>query len=208
MIWKRSSEDHAFEEISIKIHANALLLTLTDLSIQRLVDMVTQFVEYSQFMRHRCHRPQEGVMENPAVWWRHAGVSIVHEIDRVCSLRRNIHHSLDRRSLRKQYDAAYQRYRRAKRWGWLLMPFGTLKSALAALEALEQQLSTVEVAEFRWWSWTKWRKRRCKRFPHEEIKMKLIEIYNLLTAQAAISESATKWSLDVTVECPKVRSHA
>lgn len=173
-------------------------------SIRCFMEMALQFMEYSNFMRHRCHRPKESVIENPAGWWRHAGSSVVHEIGRVCSMRRYIPHVSERRSVRQRYDALYRKYHRLKKWSWLMVPFfGTQKSVLSALGALEGQLSTVEVAEFRWWSWTQSQKRSCKAFPYDDVKKKLIEIYNVLSADS-VSEAIEQCNTDVKIACPKV----
>ena len=197
MTWDRPTEDDDLDAISIRIHANALLLSLSDVTIQCLMEMALQFVEYSRFMRHRRHRPQEGILENPTIWWRHAGGCVIREIGKVCSMRRYVSQLSHRRTLRQQYHQLYRRYRKLKRWSWILVPlFGTEKSALHALRAAEQCLSTLEVAEFRWWSWTQYKQQTARKFPFDNVKTRLIEIYNLLSAEAAVADAAEKWKID------------
>ena len=206
LIWNRSDDPEIPEQFSIKIRANALLLSLSDVTIQALLEMVLQFSEYYAFVRHRCRRPQDDVMQNPAAWWQHAGYSIVHEIGRVCSMKRHINRLGERRQVRLQYDRLYSRYRRLKRWNWRLggLFFGMQESAYRSLQLLEQRLSTVEVAEFRWWSWAQYMKHKTSEILFDEVKLKLMEIYNLLGAEKAVSVSPLQWMIETAVECPKV----
>eukprot|EP00210_Caulerpa_lentillifera_P006324 g6040.t1 len=199
--WNQSTELEASDELSIIINTNALLLTVSDDSIQCITSIAFQFLEYYTFMPYRSHRPKESIFMNPIKWWHHARDSVIHEINRLCSTRRLITDIQQRMSIRRNYEKIYRRYHSLRRWSWILVPFlGTKRAAVRALRACEENLSTLEIAEFRWWCWAM----RMKQSRSEDVRLKLIEIYNLISAEADVMQTNEKWKIRTRITCPKV----